>query len=86
MTWLLSTRVGRAVTALLGALAAFMGVYVAGRRKGADKAESKAMKERIERQKDGRDAVIDEQQKTSGLSDSDVIDRMRRRSRDRGGM
>lgn len=42
MTWLLSTRIGRGLTAFAGALAAFLGVYLMGRREGAQNARQEA--------------------------------------------
>tara|TARA_R110002012_G_scaffold102509_1_gene242032 strand:- start:159 stop:395 length:237 start_codon:yes stop_codon:yes gene_type:complete len=46
---------------------------------GGDKVENGYIKQTLEKQKEGRDAVVKEQKDVTGLSNSDIVERMRRR-------
>lgn len=64
ITWFLTSRVGRALAALTGAIAAFLGVYLMGRREGSQRAGERAkdadrkraddIRNRVERDTDGK--------------------------------
>jgi len=71
--------VGAAIVALLG--------YGAWQyRKGVKEAETDAMMDAYDREKGGRDAVVQEQADADGLSNGDIVDRMRRRDSDFTGL
>lgn len=55
--WLLSTRMGRALSAAAVAVAAFLGVWIAGRREGRSLARSEALEEDYENAQDIRNRV-----------------------------
>lgn len=67
MTWLLSSRIGRALSALVVAALAFVGVYITGRAKGADNARDKAREQDYARADDIRRRARD----ADGLHDTD---------------
>lgn len=82
MQWLLSTRLGRALSwASVAALAAF-GIYAAGRKEGRSQANSDALRDQIKSQERGRHAVAEEKRATRGASDRDLVDRLRSRDGD----
>lgn len=67
MTWLLGTWLGRAVSGALVALLAFLGVYTAGRREGAQRAKNRMEKRDHERADEIRRRARD----ADGVSDPD---------------
>jgi hypothetical protein len=90
VSWLLGTRLGR----LLVAGAALLVTLVTtsklaerrGAKKGAQDAKLDAYIEQQKKRQKGREASADEKRKTSGVSDSDVVERLRRRDGDWGRM
>lgn len=73
IAWFIGTRIGRALGGLVVAVGAFLGVYIMGRRNGADSAENEALRDNARRQEDGRNAVND----LRGDDRSDLVDRLR---------
>lgn len=74
---------------IIGIIAAVLGVLGFGfmqRKAGKRDAENKTHKDAAKREGRGRDAVSKEQQDTEGLSNSDIVDRMRRRDGDFRGL
>ena len=65
-------------SAVVGPLTAFMW--------GSDRAKRKAAEDALERQRKADDATAKERKETSGLSDSDIVDRLRRRDGDWRGL
>ena len=73
IAWIIGSRIGRALSGLVVAVGAFLGVYIMGRRDGAENAENEALRDNAERQEDGRNAVND----LRGADRDDLIDRLR---------
>ena len=71
------------IVAILGAIGAAV-IQTKGKAKA--KAENKELKDTLKRQARGRDAVAEEQSESTGLSNSDIVDRMRRRDGDFRGL
>lgn len=69
---------------LLAAGAAIFGTRQ--KAKGSKEAEIGNLKDAIEREKRGRDAVVEEQSDAEGLSNSDFVERMRRSDGDFTGL
>lgn len=67
-------------------LAALRGFGARQRANGRKEAETDNLKDAVKRAKRGRDAVIEEQSDAEGLSNSDIVERMRRRDDDFTGM
>ena len=82
MQWLLTTRIGRALSwASVAALAAF-GIYWKINEDAEDRAENKALRDNLTSQERGRHAVAKEKRAASGASDHDLIERLRARDGD----
>ena len=82
MNWLIDLVLGDALPYLLTAGAALVSFMAYGRSKkkqGRTEAETDALKDSVEREERGRDAVANEQSETTGLSNSDLVERMRSR-------
>ena len=81
MIWmkLITSKLGRAIALAGGVLLAIVTFGALKKKQGADEAETDALKDSVEREERGRDAVAKEQSETTGLSNSDIIERMRRR-------
>ena len=78
-SWFLSSRIGRVLGAAVAFLLAVVTFGALERRKGRKQAEIDNLKDSVKREKSGRDAVAKEQTDAKGLSNSDIIDRMRGR-------
>lgn len=77
----------KALTALGMALTALLGVLAYGwskKREGALEASTKALRDDAKKLEKAREAAYEEKRDVSGLSDSDLIDRLRRRDGDWG--
>jgi len=74
------------VLAGLGALVGVAVAYFKVRKGGRDSLENEILRDAEERERRGRNAVSKEQADADGLSSSDLVDRLRRRSGDFGGM
>ena len=82
MSWLIDLIAGPILPYILAAGAALVSFMAYGRSKkkqGRTEAETDALKDSVEREERGRDAVAEEQSETTGLSNSDLVERMRRR-------
>ena len=81
MFWLklLTSKLGRGIALAGGVLLAIVTFGASQRSKGRTEAETDALKDSVEREERGRDAVAEEQSETTGLSNSDIVERMRRR-------
>jgi len=69
-----------------GAIALWLTNNIRQRAKARKDAETDALKDSVNREKRGRDAVTEEQSDAEGLSNSDLVERMRRRHRDPTGL
>jgi len=84
MSWVIELIAGPILPYIMaagGALLAIMTFGLSQRREGRTEAETDALRDSVEREERGRDAVAKEQTETSGLSNSDIVDRMRSRDR-----
>lgn len=86
---LLSNGWTKALTALGVALTAVLGLFAYGwakKREGASEAATEALKDDVKKLEKAREAAYKEKRDASGLSDSDLVDRLRRRGDDWGGL
>jgi hypothetical protein len=74
------------IAAAGAAIALWLGNNVRQRTKGRKEAETDNLKDAVEREKRGRDAVVEEQSDAEGLSNSDIVERMRGRDDDFTGL
>ena len=82
MTWLIDLIAGPILPYILAAgaaLVSFMAYGSAKKKQGRTEVETDALRDSADRQEKGRDAVAEEQSETTGLSNSDIVERMRRR-------
>jgi len=80
-SWFLTSKLGRGIALAGGVLLAIVTFGAMKKKQGHTEAETDALKDGVEREERGRDAVAKEQAETTGLSNSDIIERMRRRDR-----
>jgi len=69
------------------ALAGLIALFMYGRakkREGAVEASTEALRKDVKKVEKAREAVHEEKRNVNGLSDSDLVDRLRRRSDDWG--
>lgn len=62
------------------------GAWWRGRKSGRDKVERRLARDQRKREGRGRDAVEQESAESAGLSNRDIVERMRRRDGDFGGL
>ncbi len=74
MIGFLGSRIGRLLSMLLAAAGVVIGVFLAGKREGRAKEQTKVLKDSVKRQEKGREAVQD----LRGSSRDELIDRVRR--------
>lgn len=84
-SWLTS-KVGQALAKALAVLAAISAVFVLGRKSGKDALQARILKKDVKRRRAGRNAAANEKSETTGMSNSDLVDRLRRRDGDWGGL
>lgn len=70
--WLIGSRLGRALSAAVGVVAAFLGVYALGRRGGAEKAETNQLRRRVQASEEAR-KVQDEINSMGGADRRDAL-------------
>lgn len=74
---------------IISAIVAFISLVTFGivkKREGAKDAEVKQILEDAEKRAEGKKDVVKEKRDVDGISDSDLVDRLRRRSDDWGGL
>lgn len=79
----------KALTALGVALTAILGLFAYGyakKREGASQAATEALRDNVKKMEKAREAAYKEKRDVDGLSDRDLVDRLRRRSDDWGGL
>lgn len=74
------------VIGAVGGLLAILGYGYAKKRQGASEANTKALEASAKIKKEAGKDAFKEKRSTDGLSDSDVLDRLRRRTDDWGGL
>lgn len=85
----LVARYRSALTALGMALTALLGVFVYGyakKREGASEARTDALEDDVKKLEKAREAAYREKRNVNGISDSDLVDRLRRRGDDWGSL
>lgn len=86
---LLSNGWAKALTALGVALTAVLSLFAYGwakKREGASQAATEALKDDVQKLEKAREAAYKEKRDAGGLSDSDLINRLRRRDGDWGSL
>lgn len=89
MIGFLVARYRNALTVLGMALTALLGVFVYGyakKREGASEAHTEALEDDAEKLEKAREAAYKEKRNVNGISDSDLVDRLRRRGDDWGSL
>lgn len=84
--FLLSNPLTRWLGGALAALLAVLGYGALKKREGRQEAREAARQAQDDKAKEARNAAQDEREATDGLSDSDIVDRLRRRDGDWGRM
>ena len=74
------------IAGLLGIIAGALGLYAKGRSDAKAKAETATLRDTAKREDAGREAVAKEKRATDGATDRDIVDSLRRRDGDWGGM
>lgn len=73
------------IAGVAAVLVSVLASYFSGRKDGASKVKQKSLEKQAKQEAKGRDAVAKEKEATDGMSNDDIVDRMRKRG-DRWGM